>query len=292
MNQIATRQQPTQFGEIERVLVNGDLKGLNGDQRAEYCLRLCDSLNLNVLSQPFTYLELDAGKGQTKLILYANKSCTDQLRMLHNISLKIVDRIEKDGVYIVKVQASDSTGRVHEASGAVPIEKEDGDWETNQNGKRFFKGNGKFVKLRGEALANALMKCETKATRRATLGFCGLGVLDESEVDSIPGAVRVEAPAPNPAPKQEQPKALPAPEQQKASTPKQDDAEVIDDDQRAELSALLARKGRSVAQAFAYLKRATDGADLADLSVGEYRRLMEAMPKIPDATPRHVAEHA
>jgi hypothetical protein len=37
-------------------------------------------------------------------------------------------------------------------------------------------------------MANALMKAETKAKRRVTLSICGLGMLDESEVESIPGA--------------------------------------------------------------------------------------------------------
>jgi hypothetical protein len=40
--------------------------------------------------------------------------------------------------------------------------------------------------LKGEALANALMKAETKAKRRATLSICGLGFLDETEIEDIP----------------------------------------------------------------------------------------------------------
>ena len=36
--------------------------------------------------------------------------------------------------------------------------------------------------LKGEALANAMMKAETKAKRRATLSLCGLGLMDELEV--------------------------------------------------------------------------------------------------------------
>jgi hypothetical protein len=47
--------------------------------------------------------------------------------------------------------------------------------------------------LSGEALANALMKAETKAKRRATLSICGLGMLDETEVEDVPG-VRLPAP--------------------------------------------------------------------------------------------------
>jgi len=42
--------------------------------------------------------------------------------------------------------------------------------------------------LKGEARSNAMMKAETKAKRRVTLSICGLGMLDESETDSIPGA--------------------------------------------------------------------------------------------------------
>src|SRR5690606_33168556 len=41
---------------------------------------------------------------------------------------------------------------------------------------------------RGEDLANALMKAETKAKRRATLSICGLGILDETEIDDMKAA--------------------------------------------------------------------------------------------------------
>jgi len=46
--------------------------------------------------------------------------------------------------------------------------------------------------MNAEDKANAIMKCETKAKRRVTLSICGLGFLDETEVDSIPGAKRLE----------------------------------------------------------------------------------------------------
>jgi len=40
--------------------------------------------------------------------------------------------------------------------------------------------------LKGLDLANAFLKCETKAKRRVTLSICGLNMLDETEVDDIP----------------------------------------------------------------------------------------------------------
>jgi hypothetical protein len=39
--------------------------------------------------------------------------------------------------------------------------------------------------LKGENRANAMMKAETKAKRRVTLSICGLGLLDETEVETV-----------------------------------------------------------------------------------------------------------
>ena len=49
--------------------------------------------------------------------------------------------------------------------------------------------------LRGEALSNAMMKATTKAKRRVTLSLCGLGMLDETEVESIPHCARGARPS-------------------------------------------------------------------------------------------------
>jgi hypothetical protein len=46
--------------------------------------------------------------------------------------------------------------------------------------------------LKGEAAANARMKAITKAKRRAVLSACGLGMLDESEIEGVQGTVRAE----------------------------------------------------------------------------------------------------
>ena len=63
-----------------------------------------------------------------------------------------------------------------------------------QNGKRYFQGNGNFISLPPEAKANAMMKAETKAKRRVTLSICGLGMLDESEFDTIRNTRPIETP--------------------------------------------------------------------------------------------------
>jgi hypothetical protein len=46
--------------------------------------------------------------------------------------------------------------------------------------------------LYGDALANAMMKSSTKAKRRLTLSLCSVGLLDETELETIPGAQKGE----------------------------------------------------------------------------------------------------
>ncbi|HLG99810.1 MAG TPA: hypothetical protein VKX49_26105 [Bryobacteraceae bacterium] len=153
---------PIVAADVEKVLIGGDLSKLSPEQRISYYNAVCKSLNLNPLTKPFAYLTLSG-----KTVLYAQKDCTEQLRNLHSISLSIPAREVIDGVYVVTSRATRPDGRADEATGAVAIEG-----------------------LKGEARANAMMKAETKAKRRVTLSICGLGMLDESEVDSIPGAQR------------------------------------------------------------------------------------------------------
>ena len=85
-----------------------------------------------------------------------------------------VERARVESVWVVRVKATDRHGRSDEAIGAVAV--------TNAKGDAFT----------GEAMANALMKAETKAKRRATLSICGLGWSDDSEVETIPGMRVVE----------------------------------------------------------------------------------------------------
>ena len=168
---------------IEKVLLGGDLKDLTIPQRVAYYKSVCDSLGLNPLTKPFDFLTLNG-----KLVLYARRDCAEQLRKNNSITTKITGREMVSGVYVVTALARDPSGREDESTGAV-----------------FADG------LRGEALANAMMKAETKAKRRVTLSICGLGILDETEVDSIPGArVHVEETPPAKQPKSMTTPAKPA----------------------------------------------------------------------------------
>ena len=173
MNELTTTA-PTLATDIEKVLIGGDLSVLNADQRLSYYNAVCRSLGISALTKPFAYISLN-----NKLILYALKDCTEQLRKIHGVSITQVDPKQIGDLLVVVASAVDREGRVDSSTGAVSI------------------GGAK-----GEALANLMMKAETKSKRRVTLSICGLGMLDETEVDTLkeqgvaqePGGNRWEAP--------------------------------------------------------------------------------------------------
>jgi hypothetical protein len=165
---IATQSEHQDYAAIlERVVVAGDLSKLSAAERVNYYTATCKSLGLNPLSQPFQYITLNG-----KLTLYVRKDATDQLRKIHNVSIQIVSREHINDVYIVTARATTKEGRTDESIGAVSIGS-----------------------IKGDVLCNAIMKAETKAKRRVTLSVCGLGFLDESEIETIPDVVLHEAPA-------------------------------------------------------------------------------------------------
>lgn len=151
--------KPT-MSHLETALMTGNLSALSSEQRLLYVKKLCEDMGLNILSRPFDWITLN-----NKLTLYATKGCAEQLRHVHKVSITITNREVIEGVYVVTAKAKDVAGREDESTGAVPI-------------------GG----LKGEQLANAYMKAETKAKRRVTFSLLGLNMLDESEVATIPGA--------------------------------------------------------------------------------------------------------
>lgn len=160
MNQVATLPARDAGDIMESVIVKGDLSKLSPEERSRYYGEVCRSVGLNPLTKPFEYITLNG-----KLTLYALRNCTDQLRQIHKVSVVDMAEAERDGVYIVTCKVTNGEGRTDMAKGAVALGT-----------------------LKGEALCNAIMKAETKAKRRATLSICGLGWLDETEIETIPSA--------------------------------------------------------------------------------------------------------
>lgn len=146
----------TVYQAAEAALIKGDISKLSEQERTSYYMNVCQSLGLNPLTKPFDYINLSG-----KLTLYARKDATDQLRSNRKVSITKLERETINGVYCVTAYA-EMNGRADSSIGAVNI---DG--------------------LKGDAMANAMMKAETKAKRRVTLSICGLGMLDETELETI-----------------------------------------------------------------------------------------------------------
>ena len=145
---------------LEGVVVEGDLSKLSPAQRLEYYRQVCEGLGLNPLTQPFEYIKL-----QGKLTLYATKRAADQLRRIYGVSIDSMEIRPDNDMAIVTVVGHDERGRSDTEVGVVSL-----------------------ANLAGEARANAVLKAVTKAKRRLTLSICGLGLLDETEVETIQDA--------------------------------------------------------------------------------------------------------
>lgn len=164
------RPAPAPMPEVmERVVAMGDLSRLSSEDRVAYYLARCEAAGLDPRTQPFQYLQL-----QGKLTLYASKTATDQLIAIHKLTVEILDRRHDHdlGVFEVHCRVKFPDGHHVEDFAALSV-----------------------ASLRGDALCNALMKTITKAKRRTVLSACGLGMLDETEVETIPGASTIPASA-------------------------------------------------------------------------------------------------
>lgn len=164
---------PVQYSQEQvrdMILSGGNIGNLTIAQRADYIANLCVELGLNPMLKPFDFIP--DGKGG--LVLYANKSCTSQLRDIHNISVKKlysgplqVGDADVTDVYMVEVEAS-------------CVDKDGGIRTQAEVGVSYIGG------LKGADLANKLMHTWTKAIRRATLAIKGIGIPDEEELRDTP----------------------------------------------------------------------------------------------------------
>lgn len=151
---------------LEKVVIQGDLSSLSSEEKLTYHNEVCKTVGLNPLTKPFEYIRLNG-----KLTLYATRACTEQLRKLYGVAITDIVSAQEKELYIVRVSAKDKTGRVDMATGAVST-----------------------IGLQGDKLANQIMKAETKAKRRVTLSICGLGMLDETEIEDVHDAKPLDAP--------------------------------------------------------------------------------------------------
>lgn len=156
-----TDEEARRWTAIQAALASNDYSKLTDQERAVLLNKTCESMGLNPLGQPFGFFKMKDGK----VSLYAKRACSDQLGKIHGLSIIECGESfnEKTRILTVKVKMRDRDGR-----------------ESMNRGDVFISPS-----LAGEDLANAYMRCHTKAVRRCTLAMCGLGFLDETEVEDI-----------------------------------------------------------------------------------------------------------
>lgn len=144
------------------IMTRGDLGKLSTPERAQFLAMMAKSLGLNPLTKP---VDLIPGQGGQGLVIYFNRGATDQLRAKHKVNLEVLERYNPTpSTYAVRIRATLPNGRQDESTGVVVL----------------------TPNMPPGEQANTLMRCETKAKRRATLSILGLSLMDESEMADIP----------------------------------------------------------------------------------------------------------
>jgi hypothetical protein len=151
---------------ITHYLGTGDLSRLPAEQRAALYLDTCASLNLNPRTRPFDWIEFyDPETKGKKLTLYPNRSCAEQIRRQHQISVRIVSEDIVGKLFKVVAEGRKPNGVTDTATAYVPLTDKDGN------------------ALVGQRLANAFMKGQTVAKRRLT--FSMVGMFAPPEMDEL-----------------------------------------------------------------------------------------------------------
>jgi len=153
---------PMEASTLNALVLAGDLSKLTEAQMSAYYVYRCKAVGLDPATKPFDVLVLNGKK-----VLYATKECSSQLSHRDKLTAEIVTTSIIGGVYEVKARAKSPDGRFTDDLGVVSVEG-----------------------LKGDALCNAMMKAATKGKRRAILTHCGLGMLDETEIETIPASAK------------------------------------------------------------------------------------------------------
>lgn len=107
------------------------------------------------------WMSNENGVGQS-LVVYARRGTAEILRDIHSISVESLTETVVNGSVVFTATGTNDKGRREVAKGAKFID--------GQHGKQ---------------LDNSIMTASTRALRRLTLQFTGLGILDESEVAAV-----------------------------------------------------------------------------------------------------------
>jgi hypothetical protein len=148
-------------GALAHVLGTGDLYQLSDAQRVAHYLNLCRSCGLNPLSRPYQWIEFRDGDNPPVLTLYFTPTAAAQALRNNHISVSFPRREIAGELFVCEAHGTAPDGREGVGTQYVPL-------------------TGKYGRLTGRYLANALMSAETGALRRLALN---MGVASGSDPD-------------------------------------------------------------------------------------------------------------
>lgn len=136
-----------------------DLTGLSDEEIEKYKAEVAVYFGLDPALNPFDVLWLtDPSTGLKRRQIYSRRGTTDLLRDKHSISVTEMTKHDGPGYVSFIAKGVNKEGRQEMAVGSCSTEG-----------------------LQGERLAARVMTAETRAGRRLTLKFVGMGILDDSE---------------------------------------------------------------------------------------------------------------
>jgi hypothetical protein len=169
-------------------MLSGDITRIPQNDRAEFIAALCRHVGIDPIERPF--MILSEGKGDSrKDTVYATRACAAALCRERGLSREIISVEDREiagiPMFVARARCTViSTGRHDEATGVVPMQEEVVTKWGERNGRPF--PEVKEITIPApDRLANLMMKAETKAKRRAVLDCVGLGLPDETEVETF-----------------------------------------------------------------------------------------------------------
>lgn len=147
-----------QDAAVQQYIIKQDISALSKPMQVAFYVAECKRLRVDPASHPIDLLKDKEGR----LKPYYNSECATQMENDRNVSCTPVNQgfltDEDDRFYFAEVKATGPDGRSKTRKGIISV-----------------KG------LKGQEKANAMMKAETKANRRATLALLGMSTADEGD---------------------------------------------------------------------------------------------------------------
>lgn len=145
---------------MSKLKIIHNLDSLTKEQIDQYLRDISEHLGIDPDLNAFDVIRMDS-----RLQVYARRGTTDMLRESMGIEVSSIDLLDIPGSATFR-----ATGRKAHVSAPNPTRQE------------IAIGSCAIAGLTGQKLSDAIMTAETRAGRRLTLKFTGLGILDVSEV--------------------------------------------------------------------------------------------------------------